>query len=300
MNGCHGRARLAAAWPPRSLATAGGGKPDLRIEDALAILAQFAVRPDVTVEGDGFDAEFISEFGNRGIAALHGGLGKADLSLAEGKLAAAPSPSGAGGLESRQGALADQFTFELRQGRKDAEDEAAGWRCRVDLRALARQHPQADAAVRQFLHDADEMVQVASEAVELPDDERVPLAQCLETGIESGSAVLLARGAVFVNGLLLHACRSEGVILQIEVLGAAGLGDAGVSEVHVFLRALLPMAIPYFGSNEKLRRKMRSQSGCGMESRTVSEKSGFSTWTPQRVRLPGHSCVFRKLPDLLR
>ena len=41
---------------------------------------------------------------------------------------------------------------------------------------LARQHAQADPAVRQFLHDIDEVVQVAPETVELPHDERVALA----------------------------------------------------------------------------------------------------------------------------
>ena len=69
-----------------------------------------------------------------------------------------------------------QFALELRQGGEDAEDEAAGRGCRVDLCALARQHAQADPTLRELLHDADEMVQVPSETVELPHDERVALA----------------------------------------------------------------------------------------------------------------------------
>ena len=62
--------------------------------------------------------EFLGEFGRRDVAALHGGLG-------EGKHAATlPSP-GTGGLESGDGALADQLALEVRQSDEDAEDEAA-------------------------------------------------------------------------------------------------------------------------------------------------------------------------------
>ena len=119
--------------------------------------------------------EFLGKFGNRDVAALHGGLSETNLGLGEGKLAAAPSPSGTGGFQSGDGALADQFALELRQGGEDAEDEATGRGCRVDLCALACQHAQADAAFREVLHDADEVVQVAPEAIELPHDERVAL-----------------------------------------------------------------------------------------------------------------------------
>ena len=88
--------------------------------------------PTVTVERDGLDAEFLGEFGNRGIPALHGGLSETDLRLGEGELAAALSPSGAGGLKPGEGTLADQFALELCQGGEDAEDEAArpAWSCR--------------------------------------------------------------------------------------------------------------------------------------------------------------------------
>ena len=143
-----------------------------------------------------------------------------------------PSP-GAGSLESGEGALADQFALELRQGGEDAEDEAAGRGCRVDLRALARQHTQADPAFREVLHDTHQVVQVAPEAIELPHDQGIALAQCLETGREAGSAVLLARGAVLVDEFPGHAVGRQGVVLEIEVLCVPCLGDAGVSDIHV-------------------------------------------------------------------
>jgi hypothetical protein len=148
----------------------------LSVENALPVCSQLSLRADVAIEGDRLDVEFLGEFGNRGIAALHGGLGKSNLGLGEGKLAATlPSP-GTGSLESGDGALADQFTLEFRQGGEDAEDEAAARGCRVDLGPLTRQDTQADPTLRELLHDTDKVVQVASKPVELPDDERVALA----------------------------------------------------------------------------------------------------------------------------
>ena len=88
-------------------------------------------------------------------------------------------------------------------------------------------------AFRQLLHDTHQVVQVAPEAIKLPDDQGIALAQSLETGREAGSAILLARGAVLIDKFLGHACRGQGVVLEIEVLCVAGLGDAGVSDVHV-------------------------------------------------------------------
>ena len=154
-----------------------GGERELALglEHPPSVSAQFSLRPDITVERDGLDVEFCGEFGNRGIAALHSGLGKTNLSLGEGKLAAAPSPPGAGGLKPGQCTLADQFALELRQGSEDAEDKAAGRGCRVDLCALARQHAQADPTLRELLHNTDEMVQVPPEAIELPDDQGIAL-----------------------------------------------------------------------------------------------------------------------------
>ena len=88
----------------------------LSVEDALSVFAQLALRANVAIEGDRLDVEFLGELGNRGVTALHGGLGETNLSLGEGELPAAPSPSGAGGFQSGDGALADQFALEFCQG----------------------------------------------------------------------------------------------------------------------------------------------------------------------------------------
>ena len=205
----------------------------LSVEDALPVCSQLSLRADVAIEGDRLDVEFLGDLGNRGIAALHSGLGETNLGLGEGELAAAPSSSGAGRFQSGDGALTDQLALEFRQGGEDAEDEAAGRGCRVDLSALARQYAQADPTLRKLLHDTDKVVQVAPEAIQLPHDQGIALAQCLEAGVKPGPAVLLARGAVLVDELLVHAGGRQGVMLEIEVLGVPGLGDAGVSDIHV-------------------------------------------------------------------
>ena len=182
--------------------------------------------------------EFLGEFGNRGIAAFHGGLGETNLSLGEGKLPATFSPSGAGGFESREGALADQFALELRQGGEDTEDEAVGVVVLICAPWPARTR-RADPTFREPLYDTHQVVQVAPEAIKLPDDQGIALAQCLETGRETGTAVLLARGAVLIDEFLVHACLGQGVILKIEVLCVPGFGDASISDVHVLYGRIL-------------------------------------------------------------
>ena len=44
------------------------------------------------------------------------------------------------------------------------------------MRPLTRQDTQADPAFRELLHDARQVVQVASEATKLPDDQGIALA----------------------------------------------------------------------------------------------------------------------------
>ena len=114
-----------------------GRNPVLSVEDALPVCSQFAFRPDIAVEGDRLDSEFLGELGNRGVTVSHRGPGKSNLCLGEGKLAATlPSP-GTDSLESGEGAFADQFALELRQD------------------------TQADPTFRELLHDSHQVVQVA-------------------------------------------------------------------------------------------------------------------------------------------
>ena len=95
--------------------------------------------------------------------------------------------------------------LELGQRREDAEYEAAGRGGGVDLRALAGEHPQAHLASRQVLHGVDQMGQVTAEAVELPDDEHVALAQEAQAAVEPRPVVAEAGDEVVVEVDLVNA-----------------------------------------------------------------------------------------------
>ena len=45
----------------------------------------------------------------------------------------------------------------------------------------------------------DEVTEVAAEAIELPDDESITLAQCLEAGLQTGLIIFLARRLILIE-----------------------------------------------------------------------------------------------------
>ena len=75
--------------------------------------------------------------------------------------------------EAGAGALGEQVALELRQQCEQPEHELARRSGCVD-RHRAVEHSQPDAAAIEILHEADQMVGGASEAIELPDHERGP------------------------------------------------------------------------------------------------------------------------------
>ena len=72
------------------------------------------------------------------------------------------------------------------------------------------------------------MGEVAAQAVELPDDEHVALPQGAQAAVESRPVVAYAGGEVVVDVDRVDARGPQGVALQVQRLGAVGLGDAGV------------------------------------------------------------------------
>ena len=87
----------------------------------MALLAQLALGPDVSVERHWSDTEFAAECGHGGVAVGHCGLGQPHLGLRQRKLPAALASARPRGLEPGQGAFADQLPFELGQRRENAE-----------------------------------------------------------------------------------------------------------------------------------------------------------------------------------
>ena len=155
-----------------------------------------------------------------------------------------------------------------------------------------------NAALRQFFHNAHQVTQVAPETSKFPDDQGIALAQRLEAGRQARAVILLARGAVLVDCLPGHAGFRQGVILEISVLCVPGLGDAGVSDVHVSYVHLLCVRGLYSveGDNRSsgIRRTSRvilnkgspSQIICAQTGDVLKHDSGYSqVTTPKGARV---------------
>ena len=107
-------------------------------------------------------------------------------------------------------------------------------RCRgggIDLRALPGEHPQAHAAGRQGLHSVDQVGKVATEAVELPDDEHVARSARAHAAVESRAVVAGTGREVVVDVDGVDARGLQRIARQVLRLGAVRLGDARISWV---------------------------------------------------------------------
>ena len=82
------------------------------------------------------------------------------------------------------------------------------------------------------MHRVDQVPQVAAEAVELPDDQRIALAQRLQAGGQAGPVVPLAGGGVFVEVAGIDAGGEQGIPLQVGHLAAVGLAHPHVPDQH--------------------------------------------------------------------
>ena len=127
------------------------------------------------------------------------------------------------------GALGDQFALELRQGREDVKDQGAVRRCGVHIGAGTDEHAGAKAAAVQLFGCRHQMLQVASQAVQLLHDEPVALLQALQAGHKAGPMIMVSRGAVLIDALFVGASFDEGVTLQVKELSTVGRRDACVA-----------------------------------------------------------------------
>ena len=132
------------------------------------MVAQIAVGIEIAVKRHWFDAEFPAKVRNAGVAVSHGGLGETDLVLGQLEFAPAVATTRPGGGEAGHGALADQISFEFRQGGEDPENQFPAGRRRIDVGALAGENAQADASIGKTADGRDQMLEVPSETIELP------------------------------------------------------------------------------------------------------------------------------------
>src|SRR5262249_53760265 len=91
---------------------------------------------------------------------------------------------------------------------------------------------EANLSLHEVVDGVDEVAQIAPQAIKLPDDQRVALAQRLEAGLQAGPVVLLARGAILVEVLGLDAGGCECVTVQVEHLRTVRLRHAHVADEH--------------------------------------------------------------------
>src|SRR3546814_139888 len=103
-----------------------------------------------------------------GVPSGHGGLRETDLVLGQLEFAPAVATSRPGSGEAGHGALTDQISFEFRESGEDAEDQFPARGRGVAIRTLAGQHTQPNIAVRETADRVDQVLEVPSEAIELP------------------------------------------------------------------------------------------------------------------------------------
>ena len=139
---------------------------------------------EVAVHGGAGDSQHLRDVGGRDALlpelAGFGGIGVVDLAWAS-----TLAPVGCGSGQPGAGALDHGVAFELGEGGHDGEHGCAHRPVGVQTFGEAA---ESDPSGRQLVHHGENVLGVASEAVELPDGEHVAFAEMVEAGIEMGSA----------------------------------------------------------------------------------------------------------------
>ena len=86
--------------------------------------------------------------------------------------------------------------------------------------------------VVEVLHQVDEMAEIATEAIEPPDDDQVSLPRRLEEGGEPRAVLTLSGRLVLVDRVVADAGLAQSIPLQVEALGTVRLRDPRVADQH--------------------------------------------------------------------
>ena len=138
-----------------------------------------------------------------------------------------PAPGSCRG-QSSAGPFPDQLSFEFRQSREEREDQLSAGRRRVDAGPLAGEHPDPDVPVVEVLHQVDEMAEIATEAIEPPDDDHVSLPRRLEEGGEPRAVLTLSGRLVLVDRVVADAGLAQSIPLQF----APRIRDLGAQRLY--------------------------------------------------------------------
>jgi hypothetical protein len=129
------------------------------------------------IEGLTADAQLLAQVRDDRPSLSHGGLRKAELGGRHLRLAPAVAPACTGGGEPGE-------------HREDAEHQLACGGCRINRGALRGEHAQSDAACIEVMHNIDQVPQIASKTIELPDNKSMARAHRFMTSFKAGPVVL--------------------------------------------------------------------------------------------------------------
>jgi len=93
---------------------------------------------------------------------------------------------------------------------------------------------QTHAPGGQVVHRVDQVAQVATQTIQLPQDQGVALAQRLEAGRQPGAVFPSPRSPILVDVRRCHPGSRQGIALQVGGLGAVRFRDPHVAQEHVF------------------------------------------------------------------
>ena len=128
---------------------------------------------------------------------------------------AADASFGPGGGETGRGALPDHRALELGEGADHLHHHAPGRGGGVDVLG---DRPEAGARLADPLHDVQHVLQRAGQAVELPDNDRVALAQVVEQAVQLRPVPAPAGGGFLEQAPAtgrLERLRLQGVVLLV-------------------------------------------------------------------------------------
>ena len=97
---------------------------------------------------------------------------------------------------------------------------------------MAGEHPDPDVPVVEVLHQVDEMAEIATEAIEPPDDDHVSRPRRLEEGGEPRAVLTLSGRLVLVDRVVADAGLAQSIPLQVEALGTVRLRYPRVADQH--------------------------------------------------------------------
>ena len=129
-------------------------------------------------------------------------------------------------------AFSDEFPLELGEAGEDAKDKPTiGGGC-VNLGSCARQDAQTNAAFAQLINRCHEMLEIAPEAIQFPDNQRISRLKRFHASIKTRSMILSPGRLVFIDALGIDTGFNQRITLQIKDLAPVRLRYTCIADEH--------------------------------------------------------------------